>query len=349
MKLLEEILEKKEFKKFDALKDFSINTYNDKEEDNLKNLYRIVFPLYNPNHLIEWQNKTNPFGNADKYTLLLKDKEKIISQYAVVPKVFYINGKEFRCIMSLGTMTHPDYRGRGVFPYLAKISYEYARRKGFSFVYGFPNRYSFMGFKNKLNWTILYKAKFYSKPLRPKIEMKINDKFTIQEVDRFDNSIDQFYIKIRKSFPILIKKDRKYLNWRFVKRPNFRYRRFLVYKNNSGNICSYFILKRYIDENKTCYGHIIDFLIDPINNKAEKEIFHAIENHSVNEFNKDCDIISFWFPNDNLRSFLLDKLNYEIVEMNNYFGFKIFEKNKDLKLLKEQKNWYNTMGENDLF
>ena len=348
--LLENILKRREYEIPEQLKKFNIDVYKDCDKKNLYELYKIVFPNYSTNKLIEWQNKSNPFGNSDEYTFLMKDGERIISQYAIVPKVFYIKRKECRSIMSLGTMTHPVYRGLGIFPYLAKIAYEYAKAKGNFFVYGFPNQLIYKLREIKLNWTILYKLKIFYKTLSPNSEIKINNKFTIQKIDIFSNNINDFFFNVKDSFPILIKKNKDYLNWRFVERPNFEYKKFLLFDIEKGKICSYFVLKRYVDERKKKIGHLVDFLIDPSNVKTEAEIFKSIEAYAVKDFKEDCKKISFLVPNENLQSLVLKDLSYDVFEMNNYFGFKIFNVDfTDLNLLKDQKNWYNTMGENDLF
>ncbi|MFX0134334.1 MAG: GNAT family N-acetyltransferase [Candidatus Hodarchaeota archaeon] len=350
MDFLTEILKEKEFKKYEKIKDFTIKTYQDSDEADLISLYLKVFPHVITDGLIEWKNRKNPFENADKYTFLMKDKETIISQYAVVPKIFIIYGKEYKCIQSLGTMTHPAYRGLGIFPYLAKIAYEYAKRKGHSFVYGFPNEISEQYFKVKLNWTIFSKLNLFYKDLSSSMLPKIDDdNYIIKEIEVFDEKVNKLWNKIKPFLPIIIKKDKDYLNWRFVNHPSENYKKYIVLNNTNRKICAYFILKKFKDKNNNLNGHIIDFLIDPKDKNLERKIFTLIEGFSINEFKKDCTRISFWLPNENLKNLTLKSLNYNLIQMNANFGFKIFKTDKQFDLLKDQKSWYITMGNSDVF
>ncbi len=350
MDLLAEILKMENFKKYDKIKDFQVDTYKDSDFDNLEILYKTVFPHVKFKNHIEWKNRKNPFGDSDDFTFIMKDKEKIISQYAVIPKLFLINGKEYKCVQSLGTMTHPEYRGLGIFPYLAKISYEYARRKGYSFVYGFPNKYSCHGFQNRLNWIITGKINLFYKNIPPKIQYIKNGKdYIIQEIEEFDNKVDDLWNKLKSRFSIIIKKNKDYLNWRYIQHPSVKYKCFLVYDKKNNELRSFFVLKRYKENKDNTFGHIVDIFIDPSNIIKERELFKVIENCSCNKFKMDCSKISFWLPNENLKDLVIKNLNYEVIPINTYFGFEIFEKNEQFNLFKNQAKWNITMGDSDVF
>lgn len=78
--------------------------------------------------------------------------QKPIAYYGVLPVPFVLDGKKLTAVQSADTMTHPDYRRHGLFPLLAKKTYELAKEERASFVFGWPNQNSFPSFKNKLGW-----------------------------------------------------------------------------------------------------------------------------------------------------------------------------------------------------
>ncbi|MEE1322611.1 MAG: GNAT family N-acetyltransferase [Bacteroidales bacterium] len=72
--------------------------------------------------------------------------EKIVAHYACIPKKMLINNEIVLGIHSMATVTHPQYRGKGLFKKLAELTYNYARENGYKFVTGVANANSFPGF-----------------------------------------------------------------------------------------------------------------------------------------------------------------------------------------------------------
>lgn len=348
MDLLNTILKKNKDLISSKLKNFTIKLYKDSEFENLMRLYESVFPKYMSKELWEWKNDKNPFGNF--YTILMKDHEEIIAAYSVSPKEFYIYGFKFPCVLSLDTMTNHQYQGLGISTLLANLIYEYAKMKGSYFVYGFPNNNSVYMFEKKLGWINFGKKDLLIKDLiQNNKQMKDFQKYKIVELDKFDDEINSFWELNKKRIPITIKKNKDYLNWRFVDHPFIKYKIFLVYSKKPKQLKAYFILKKYIDNKDVHYVHIIDYLIESNNKRERKEIFSFIDNYSLSEFQNECEKISLWMSEIDLKDLLLNHLDYRVIQMETYFGYKIFRNEKKLINLKSLANWYITMGNNDVF
>lgn len=86
----------------------------------------------------------NPYGRAISFNAF--DGEKMVAHYVCVTKKMLIEGRVVDGILSMATVTHPDYRGRGLFKKLAKMTYDYAREQSYEFVIGVANANSFPGF-----------------------------------------------------------------------------------------------------------------------------------------------------------------------------------------------------------
>ena len=72
--------------------------------------------------------------------------------YGIFPCFAEIDGRRVLAAQSGATMTHPDHRRRNLFFSLGEKTFELARASGISFVYGFPNQFSYRGLI-KLGWT----------------------------------------------------------------------------------------------------------------------------------------------------------------------------------------------------
>lgn len=69
-----------------------------------------------------------------------------IAFYAVIPCFVQYENEIILAAQSADTMTHPEYRGKGLFIILAKKCYELCKKNNISFVFGFPNQNSYHGF-----------------------------------------------------------------------------------------------------------------------------------------------------------------------------------------------------------
>lgn len=95
----------------------------------------------------------NPSGKVISFNAF--DGDKMIAHYACIPTRFVVNSRVANGILSLSTVTHQDYRGRGLFRTLAKMTYDKAREDGFEFVLGIANANSFPGFLKYFNFEFI--------------------------------------------------------------------------------------------------------------------------------------------------------------------------------------------------
>jgi len=75
-----------------------------------------------------------------------------IAFYAVIPCFLKFEDEIVLAAQSADTMTHPEYRNKGLFVELAMITYQLCENSGIRLVFGFPNQNSMPGFINKLGW-----------------------------------------------------------------------------------------------------------------------------------------------------------------------------------------------------
>ena len=119
----------------------------DEEFDQLVDLQNVVYKergvVFSRETFKHWYID-NPYGHAISFNAF--DGEKMVAHYVCVIKQLLIEGRIANGLLSMATVTHPDYRGQGLFKTLAKMTYDYARDNGYEFVVGVANANSFPGF-----------------------------------------------------------------------------------------------------------------------------------------------------------------------------------------------------------
>ncbi len=252
-------------------------TYRKGDEDGIYELWKAVHPdrQYDRGKWMRWWNWMfidNPVGKGRIW--LAEHNEKIVGQYAMVPIRIKVGDEVVTGSLSLQTMTHPDYRRQNIFETLAVKAYEEAEKDDIFFVFGFPNKFSYPGFVKKLQWFDIAYRQLMVKPYDwgTVISSQIKNKYLatflafgasctapifnmvmginrktvpkdldIVQISSFDEHIDVFWNEISKRYKIMVVRDSRYLNWRYVDVPNAEYVIFLA--KRSGEIEGYTILR----------------------------------------------------------------------------------------------------------
>ncbi len=104
-------------------------------------------------------------------------------------------------------------------------------------------------------------------------------KSNIEEINYFDERIDDLWNRINKKFKVVIKRDKEFLNWRFSHCPQLDYRKFICMQD--GIITGYIVIRRP-SSNELKIGIIADIFADP----EEKDTINDLIAYSIQFFNK---------------------------------------------------------------
>ena len=90
--------------------------------------------------------------------------------YGVLPLIATLNNEPILIAQSADTITHPNYRKKGLFVLLANKTYDLCQEEGIKHLFGIPNYNSYTGFVHKLNWNstgnfTVYTRKILTAPL----------------------------------------------------------------------------------------------------------------------------------------------------------------------------------------
>lgn len=123
-----------------------IDYQNDVEE--IINLLTLSLSDRQTSSFFLWKHFQNPFGKS--YGLLAIDQEKIVGVRMFMFWEFSKNGEILRAIRPVDTITHPDYRGKGIFKSLTLQGLNDCK-KDYDIIFNTPNENSYPGYI-KMGW-----------------------------------------------------------------------------------------------------------------------------------------------------------------------------------------------------
>ncbi len=121
------------------------------DEKDILSLFEITFGRFMRQDVWQWRFQNNPAGKH--YIKLMWENDKLVGHYAVSPFYMNIDSGLYQASLSMTTMTHPDYNGRGFFKILATELYKTLHEQyDIKLVMGYPNKNSHYGFIKNLQW-----------------------------------------------------------------------------------------------------------------------------------------------------------------------------------------------------
>jgi hypothetical protein len=147
--------------------DLSVHAFSENNFERLADLCRKVYPHgdISSGAYLEWEYKNNPEGKALIY--ISEKGTTVVSQYILLPKIFFINGKKITGSLSVNTITHPLYRMKGLFTGLAEKTFAACTAEKIFFTIGFPNPVSYPVIRKKKLFETCGKLPLLLKPLHP--------------------------------------------------------------------------------------------------------------------------------------------------------------------------------------
>ena len=146
-------------------RDWTFRAATAADEPGILDLFRLTHGHAPTAAFQAWRFETDPA--SPRIAVIAEDSGRIVGQYALWGTPLNIGGQKVSGAQSLDTMTHPLYRGQGMFVTLAQACMEIARERGVEVLYGFPNDQSLPGFVRKLDWDHIGEVPLWIRPLNP--------------------------------------------------------------------------------------------------------------------------------------------------------------------------------------
>lgn len=142
-----------------------IRDYRAEDADATASLWRRCFGDAAGGQTVDWLFRSGPAGEAPRSVIELDGR--LIAHAGVAPLRFRLHGHDVVGGYSVGAMTDPDYRGRGLFVKVGRHLYERLEREGFAFVAGFSNQQSHRLMTTRLGRTAVRPFPWCVRVLRP--------------------------------------------------------------------------------------------------------------------------------------------------------------------------------------
>lgn len=295
----------------------------------IQQLFEICFEKQIKSEYLKWRYLLN--NSDDILVYVAVENEKVVANYSAFPCELNINGKKVKSALSMTTMTHPKFKGKGIFQSLAKLLYEEMRKRKYEVVFGFPNNNSHNIFINKLGWKDIYEIPSLS--LFNVNVNRINSKYDIE----LDNDFILDYRKIiNKNSKMYLYKDESYLNWRFTQNPINKYYNYIILNENI--LLANCVVKYYNNE-----MDIVDI------NYSDEDAIKVLINNVISLNSNNIKRVNTWINVNQEIHGIFEKLGFINQAPITYFSAKILNKEIQEQLLYNYKEWIIQMSDSDVY
>ncbi len=225
----------------------TIRPYRAPEEKELVTLFSRVFASTISEEHWRWKLKYRS-SPVDNVWLAVAD-EKPVFQYAGIPTRFWLSQTPAITMVSVDTMTAPEFRRRGLLTQVAGRVYEVWRENGIAFIIGLPNQ-QWGSRAAALGWQPLFPLQWLVRPIRPeailarRLSLPLLNKATLaaswwnhmlkgrarrhpqvqtERVRHADEEFDRIWDHCKADWMFSTVRDREWVEWRFFSSPSRAY------------------------------------------------------------------------------------------------------------------------------
>jgi hypothetical protein len=257
-----------------------VRRYRDGDERAIVKLLNSTFENWGDLEYWKWRYKKNPAGSPIIWVAQVGDE--IVGHYSIIPVIMKVGNAYVTGSFACHAATHRDYREKGVFSSVVNRCLQDAGEKAIPITYGFANtglgptyeRYERMGqicllgrMVKVLDWETLL-AKYVRNKFLSNAGAFVLGKvcrirsprqsLMVEAITHFDERVDAFWEQVSNDFRIIVRRDRRYLNWRYASHPKNEYAMFAAVKD--GRILGYCVLSERGQWQNLKVGVIVDLL-----------------------------------------------------------------------------------------
>ncbi|MGE3174185.1 MAG: hypothetical protein AB7O97_16270 [Planctomycetota bacterium] len=209
------------------LPDLDIRPYRAGDEHAILGTFNRVFrevcgPGYVDRTLAQWrwQYRDNPQGH--RIWLAMAPDGTCAAQYAGVPLLADTPWGPQTFVHCVDSMTHPDWRQglkrKGLFVLTCEPFWDDSKRRGDALFYGFPVDTAYRIGKRYLQYTQMCIVDFLIRD-RATPPLAAPPDVVVERVDAVPAEVDALYERLRADVRCMVRRDRRYLDWRYVQNP----------------------------------------------------------------------------------------------------------------------------------
>lgn len=265
--------------------EFHLIRYQRSDRERVFAFLREVYAAADAERLIcqwDWKYDANPFNcDGQPDVELLETDGRLVGLYGRVYFPVVDDGREYLGHQGCDLVIHPDHRGRALssrlrghrdrlrsrihFSWQNEASQRAASRDGKAGVPFTPlvrpldlarlARRALGGGRAGAAAAIAGRAVQRLSSLRRRV---VAPGVTLARVDSFDERFDRLWQHVYGDFPVMVVRDRRYLDWRFLRRPDAEYD--IIAAGSATELAGYMVTRR-ADRGADPWGYLVDFLV----------------------------------------------------------------------------------------
>jgi hypothetical protein len=350
-------------------RDWDVVLYTPELAGDLLALHRRIWPGADiaGERFLRWQYDENPAGTALSMLARSRANRALIGQFGALPVRLWVEGEERLGAIGLNVVTDEAYRMQGIFSALGHAADERMAQAGATIAFAMPNENSFPGFIRRLGYAHAGDVPFLVRPVnvrhlvskwlavpgagavaaiaaapfvRPLPRAaKQEAGVAVERVETFDARFDEFWQRIRGRGRVMLVRDVRYLDWRYLKVP---VRRYDIFRASTGERQTGYIVLRVTDVLGMRAGLIVDFLAE------DERSGRALLSQALAQFaGEDIDLVAALMLAHTpeyrlLRSADLRALPRRLLPQ----PFRLVA--RDGNSVRDARNWFFTMGDYDV-
>ncbi len=307
--------------------------YTPEDEPAILELFEQSFKRPLSSTVWRWRFLQNPSGAG--MIQLAWDGDTLAAHYAITQAELAFEGEPLKSGLSGTTMTHPNYRGLGLFPLLAERTYAQMADNGLALVWGYPNTMSHRVFVTDVHWRDIYETPFFR--AQTSAIQNLPKPKHVSPLERFDARFDTFWHAEKQRYRIIGRRDQAQLNWRYVDNPSDTY--MILASAPAGDLDGYLVYKRYKDELQ-----IVDVLIQNVDVGLELLAAVVMQAQETN-----AESVAMWLALDDDFHRALEKRGFLPAAPITYFGARLLKTDRRLEAAYDYHQWFLTMGDSDVY
>ncbi len=132
--------------------DYTVERLTENNLEDIAKLYAAVYGKPSAKDLFVKKYATAYTGKQYIGFIAYNNERVPVGYYGVIPCFLQYDNDIILSAQSADTMTHPQFRFKGLFVELSNKTFDLCRNEGIRLVFGFPNQNSLHGAINKLGW-----------------------------------------------------------------------------------------------------------------------------------------------------------------------------------------------------
>jgi hypothetical protein len=328
-------------------KDLTIRLYRPGDESQINRIFEAAFHINRSLEEWRWKFQDNPLGKS--IIVVGEIDNEIVAHIAAIPVGIKFGNQNFICYQSLDSMSDPQVNKKLIFPRVFKEMQEKIKSMQ-QIHFGFPNNKAHSLLTNKrIGEVDIGKLDVYSVELSilsslfPVIGQR---KFNLLEINEFDDRFTRLWERLSVIYKIAIIREKRYLNWRYLYKPDNDYKIFALGKNE---IIGYIVLKVF-ESNGLKIGSIIDLLAH-----REPTVYSGILSNALAYLNsRKVDLVVCYHKDKFLKQYL-SGFGFAPTSERDYCGVfaqmrligSNFSSQVPNELFSGESNWFLMMGDSD--